>query len=567
MNVFPLLHRLFLFTFLLGSLALTTRAADVDAVNSSLKRAEANLQMVDGSIGHLTAPPKGAAGKLSRTRLDSAVPDLAAAARVIATLKDSDAGAAEAKARYAAADALYKKLDGVLKGSPPPAPQPVLAGKPSPTSKPAPQPGSAPTPAPPTQAPATTATIKLGYPHADNFKNTLFTLNRVEQDTNGLMKLMAELQPLADQLTANHRIVAGAVDKTIETQRQAGFVHNGFAKIPANGEGVAEARQRLADADASLAAAAAYFKPLHVKLSELIDPARYPALQADLKRASELERAFRNPEDLFRDRRDAAAEMYRQNEAALAECQRIAKAYARLIAQDTEYGRLVKGNCDHLQEARVKFLAVAAAQRAALPAEIRADGAEVRRIANEAVANQKPMWFTGAIPQQLTLIDEKLALLKALGGDAGAQTASEVASLKKGLAESADTLKALIIRENPLPEDRFEGPDRKAAIAVAIDGWKHQQKDVEVLAVRIPAESWSRETKHTYSNGSWYFVDVSSLQVRLIVADKANPELAIDRPVNVRKDHQKGDALIGVPLWDFKDELQPSSYLMRNKVK
>jgi hypothetical protein len=104
-------------------------------------------------------------------------------------------------------------------------------------------------------------------------------------------------------------------------------------------------------------------------------------------------------------------------------------------------------------------------------------------------------------------------------------------------------------------------------IAIALDGWKHQQPKCEVLAVRIPSEAWSRDTRWSYSNGTWYLVDVSSLQVRLIVADESDATLAVDRPINVRKDHQKGDTLIGVPLHSFEEALQPQQFLLRSRVK
>ena len=70
-----------------------------------------------------------------------------------------------------------------------------------------------------------------------------------------------------------------------------------------------------------------------------------------------------------------------------------------------------------------------------------------------------------------------------------------------------------------------------------------------------------------YSNGTWYFVDRSKLQVHLIVADQKDSTLAVIRPVTIIKDHQKGDSMIGVPLWSFKSEVQPSSYMLRAKVK
>ncbi|QDV07758.1 hypothetical protein Poly30_32900 [Planctomycetes bacterium Poly30] len=568
--------RALLFLFLIGSLtaAAPARSAslgDVEGVNSALKRAEANLQLVDGSIGHLTAPPKGSAAKLSRMRLDMAHADVEVAGKLVAALKDG-VGVTEAKARFAAAEALYEKLDGILTGAPPapkpqPKPQPTPVPTPAPKDPPKPdQPAPVPVPAP-APAPTPPATVKLGYPHADTFKNTLFTLNRVEQDTAKLAASMAECRPLEDQLSVSHRVTGAALELGKETLRQAGFVQAGFEKIPANGEGVAEAKKRLATARESLNSCMAYFQPLNEKLAQLVDPTAYPSLQTDLERLRDLSSAYRDPAMQFRQNRAAAADAFQQSDAALAECKRIEAAYARLVQQDTPEGRAVKSSCENLEEARAAFLTGAAEVSRALPAEIEKDIAEVERVAGEAVANQKPMWFTGGIPQQVGFIDDKLSLLMALDPVKGAETLAHVEALKAGLAKQADSLKELIIRENPLPADGYRGADRDAVVAIATDGWKHQQSDFELLAVRIPSDTWKRVTKWEYSNGTWYFVDVSWLQVRLIVADEDNPAQAIDRPVNVRMDHQNGDKMIGVPLWGFGDALQPSSYLLRTKIR
>jgi len=554
----------------LSAIGRTASPQNVAQVNSLLGRAEANLQLVDGSIGHLTAPPKGSAAKLSRVRLDSALPDLQAAGQLVAKLTGG-AGAPEAKARYAAAETLYKKLDGILTGAPPaPTPKPEPAPKPDPTPQPDPSPApkpEGPKPAPEQPKPAAPPTVKLGYPHADNFKNVLFTLRRVEGDVNGLMKVMAEVLPVQDKLSVNHRVTVNAVSTAVETKRQAGFVRDGLAKIPANGEGVAEAAQRLADADASIKAALEFFEPLNTQLLQLIDPAQYPAFRADLDRMRELSRAYYDPNAQFQQNLGAAGEAYAQRDAALTECQRIRAAYARLIEQDTEQGRSVQGNSEHFEAQRQAFLEAAEQKKATLPAEVRKDLAEVDRVASDAVANQKPLWFTGGIPQQMENIEQKLALYAALDPAGHGALKGEVDTLRKSLAQRADSLKELIIRENPLPNDNYKGADRDAVIAIAKDAWTYQEKDFEVLAVRIPSEAWSRETKWTYSNGTWYFVDVSSLQVRLIVADKQNPAQAIDRPINMRKDHQKGDKVIGLPFRSIDEPLQPNEYLLRTRIK
>ncbi len=550
--------RALIFLLALGALAFTASAAarsDVGAINSSLKRAEATLNLVDGAIGNRTSPPKGSAAKLNRMRLSQALPDLQAAGKLVAALSGG-AGAAEAKARYAAADALYRKLDGILTGAPP---------KPAPT--PTPKPGPTPTPGATPPTPAAPKTIKLGYPHADNFKNALFTLRKVEGTNNSLIKLMAEVQPIKDQMTIKYGVAAGAVETAKEGLRQAGFADTALKKVPSNGEGVAEAKQRLVDAKAGIEGTAAYFQPLHAKLADLINPGNYPNFQADVSRLRSLSQTYRNAGGSFDQNRKNAAEAFQQSDASLAEVQRIAGVYARLMEQDTDMGRSIKAGATNFLEKRKTFLEAAAAAVKSLPGEIRSDGAKVKGVADEAVANQKPMWFTGGIPQQLGWIDEKLELLTALDPKSGATAAAEVKALKEGLAAQADSLKALIIRDNQLPSDNYGSPDREAVIALAKETWKKQEPDFELLAVHIPSDTWNRDTRWTYSGSSWYFVDSSSIQVRLFVADKENPEQMISRPVNISKDHTQGDKLFGSPFRNIEEKLQPHEYYLRSRLK
>lgn len=530
-------------------------AADVARMNSLLDRAESNLALVDGSIGHLTSPPKGSAGKLARMRLEQARGDIEPAGALVGSVSGAD-GAAAAVERYNAAVTLYNKLAGILSGEPAAPARPASA----PASGGA-QPAAA---APAADKPAT---VKLGYPHADNFKNTLFTLREVEGYTRALVASLEELRAVEDQLSINYRDSGTAMNTIAEARRKAGFVKDGLARIPANGEGVAEARQRLVDAEAAITTAEQYFEPLDAQLQTLIHPSSYPQLEADVKRLRELSRMYSDAQAAFQYERSLAAEAYVQRDATRQECLRIAGRYARLMHQGTDLGARIEGAGNGCLSSLEEFLAHAATQQANLPGEIREHLAEADGYADEAVQNQKPLWFTGGIPQRMEWATDKLALYAVLDPAGAEALTREVEAMRASLATRAESLRELIIRENPLPSDAFDGADRDAAIAVAVDAWKHQQKDFELLAVRIPAQAWKRETKWTYSNGTWYFVDKSSLQVRLIVADTENPELAIDRPVNVRKDHQAGDSLYGVPLRSIDEALQPSEYLLRTRIK
>ena len=323
----------------------------------------------------------------------------------------------------------------------------------------------------------------------------------------------------------------------------------------------------MVDAKAGIEGTAAYFQPLHAKLADLINPANYPNFQADVSRVRSLSQSYRNVEGLFSQNRKDAATAFQQSEASLAEVQRIAGVYTRLIEQDTDMGRSIKGGATDFLQKRKAFLDAAAAAVKSLPGEIRADAIEVKQVADEAVANQKPMWFTGGIPQQLGWIDEKLELLTALDSEGSVTVAAEVKALKEGLAAQADSLKALIIRDNQLPGDNYAGADRDALIALAKETWKKEEPDFELLAVHIPSDTWKRNTRWTHSGSSWYFVDSSSIQVRLFVADKENPEQAISRPINIAKDHTQGDKLFGGVFRTIEEKLQPHEYYLRSKFR
>ncbi len=106
-------------------------SSDLATANAHLKRAEANLKLVDDAIGHLTEPPKGSAGRLAGMRLEQAHGDLKPAGEILGTLKEGQ-GLKEAVERYNRAVELHDKLHGILTGKkkddPEPKPEPQEKG-------------------------------------------------------------------------------------------------------------------------------------------------------------------------------------------------------------------------------------------------------------------------------------------------------------------------------------------------------------------------------------------------------------------------------------------------------
>ncbi|MEM1072675.1 MAG: hypothetical protein AAGH71_07635 [Planctomycetota bacterium] len=509
-------------------------ADDVDKVNGLLRRAEANLQSVASSLSGRTTPPRGSAGKLLANRLQQALDDLTPAKSLLETIPSSAPGRDEAAARYSAAAEEYNRLRAIMTGSDAP-PPPSDEG------------------------------VKLNYQQEELLKNARFHLREVEGNAEHLTAQTERLRVVEDQLAIDHREVIALRSVIDNARRKTGFARDTLGQLPADGQGVADISQRVVNADAKVSVAADYLNPLHAALQDLINPANYPQFEPDRKRLRDLAIMFGDTM-LLQTNRPLAAETLAQAEASKAECLRIAQAYFRLIQQQTDQGKAIEGIGNGFLRNHAEFLAAAEAMRSTLPDEIRSDLATARQQGADAVAQQKPLWFTGGIPQVLGYAEDRLVLLAAIDPDAALQLDRELAQTRTDLKTQADSLRELIIRENRMPGDGFQGPDRDEAIEIARSAWNVQQQEYEVLAVRIPAEQWRRETKWTFSNGTWYFSDKSRLQVRLFVADHENPELAIDRVITVWKDHQAGDSMYGIPLRSFDETLEPSAYLLRDNV-
>lgn len=547
-----------LFALAWAAPATADTAADVKQINNLLHRAQANLDSVNQSIGQRTSPPKGSAAKLAKSRLDQAYGDLEPAGKLVAGLTAGEPGVAEAATQFNAAVALYTKLASILSGQSTPPP----ADKDKPRDAPAKdQPADPPAADKP-------ATVRLGYPHADNLKTAKADLRDVEGSVNALVKLHAEIVAAQDPSALTYRQSLQATNTIEQARTKTGYVEKRLVPIPANGEGVAEAHQRLANARQALDGADQFFAPLHAKLAAQADPTNYPDLNKDLKWLSDTNNTYRNSSVYLNDA-DRMAEMSGQREAAYAQLVRVAQKYQPLIIQNTPQGQQIENFGNATIGAFEKFDAEAARVQQSLPAEIREHLQDAKTTADTAVAEQKPGYFTGGIPQKMGWAQDKLTLLIAIGTTDETQALqAEYDQTQAGLNQQARSLESLIINANELPNDNYQSADRDAVIAIAIDGWKIQQPDAQILAVRIPGTDWQRETKWTFSNGSAYYYDTSSLQVRLIVADPTNPKLAIDRPINVRKDHQSNDKLRGVPLDDFKlTELHPADFYLRSKIK
>lgn len=542
--------RLVALTFALacgGALGPSAQAADLsdaqratlEAAVGELRQAQTNIKLAQDTAGGGTEPLKGSKAKLTAVRLGSAKGPLARAQAHLDKLPADNADVKKVQEQYDALKAVADQLEARVTGKAPEAAAGAASDQPSEGKK-------------------------LDYRQEESLKNARFSLRDLKGRTAALEELVTQFKAVENPDTIDFRDVQKGINTIEVADRRVGETRDWLAKLPEDGAGVADTAGELDTAVASLEASREYLVPLQARLAQLIDPAQYPSLQGDLERLSELSGMYNQPQVFMLDRR-RAADLVRELPAAAEEKERIVKAYALLIHQQTEEGKRFAGAARAFDKNAQAFNAAADQERQTLPGKLRDQLAEVRRIADQAVAEEKPLFFTGGIPQQLGYAEEMLVLCQALDKDTAAALGKEVEQLKADLKKAEHSLKAAIIAANKLPEDRYRGDDRATLEKKVADTWKKIEPEAEVLMVRLPNEKWKREVLWRNQTGTWYKIDRSRMQAQVIV--KHDDKLAEIRPINLWIDHLSEDALTATRYHEKDEELQPSFLLPLEKVK
>lgn len=506
----------------------------LEAAQAQLKQADANLELALQSAGPGTAQPTGSKAKLAMMRLNSAKGPMA---NVTALLEKLPADNADVQAFQTQVDDVAARMAAL---------ESRLAGG---TTE---------------QAAPTDGGVKLDYKQEAELKNARFFVREIEGLDAALKQLVEQVKPVQDPSTLDHRLIAQGMNTVARARERAKTAHGHLDPLPADGQGVRPVAEQLQQLMASIDAADAVLAPIHQKLSAQLDPAGHSNLAAHTERLRELATMFGNPNVLVDDP-VRAAELVAQAPAALEERQRLEKQYSILINQQTEDGKRVAGVSRYFDEKCAAFSAAAAERKSALPAEIQADLDAANALADQAVQEKKPLFFTGGIPQRVEWAESKLALYAALDPPGAGTVRQKVSTAREHLRAQQALLRESIIASNELPPDRYAGGDRDVLGRLAVEAWKQVQPDAEILAIRIPSQDWKREQIWRNQTGDWYKIDRSGVQVQLIV--RHDGKLAVVRPINMWKDHLSNDQIIGLPLNTPTDELQPHEFLLLEKVK
>lgn len=540
----------------------TEQTRDLNAALNNLRQAKTNYELAEKSArGKSLSPAKI---KLATIRVDSAQASLDKAAKLLASLpadQPNVKAAADAQSQIAAAvTALKKQLSDAAAGKPAPQPNP-------PTN-------------PTTNPPTTTTPPKPAPPLPASQKKQL---DQVDLILRGADVTLDSLGPMVDQLANDPASPGNAVQdagaRIMQTNAKLQQAKAVLQKLPLEHPKVAKVVTTWKQELARTQAMAKKLLPRWNAVQKVGGSSNYPTYAKDLEMLKGLQVVYRDhgtavqyPETL--------AQTCKNDAAVLSELKRISTTYKPMIDSQTNEGNALAFQLNRVVSKRQAFIAAVKAGHPALVSRIKERLASVVSLRTQAVEEKKPLFLTSGIESEMERASNWIDVLNAYAPKEAAPFTKALAGEREAVAKARVTLKDTIIQANPLPSDNYVGEDRDELIKIAIASWKTEQPNAQVLAVRIPAQQWNRDTRwegktrgDAKIQGSKIKVDVeltnydnSKIQVQLIVADE-NAKLAVIRPVNIWKNHTNNDKITAYNFRSLKDELQPNAFLLRQKVK
>ncbi len=499
-----------------------------------IRSAQGDLQAAGSTAGTKANPAKGSRLKLTKMRLASATERLTKAGQILETLPAEHAEVKAALTSLKASNDAAAVLNGIVGG-----------GSASPT--------------------ATPVGPKLHYTQEKALKDARYYMNTVKGNFEAAKKVLDAYQAGGNDKPV-HADIRAAV-QTIDTAAEKhALAMKRLTTLPADHPQVAPVLKAANAAASNIESTSKALKVIDATLQKLTGMENYPQYNADLKKVQELGARYRDWDALVQQPERYAATV-KEDEAVQKEIQRIAKLYQPLVDQKTRAGEQMMGVFRFYASKRKTFAEKLQAHRKVLPGEIDADIAEAKKMADKAVKDGKPLFFGehGGIAQRMKWADQKVLVLTAYDAKAGDAYATRVKDARAALKQQAKQLEKQIIDANRMPATGYGAADIKSVVDTAVAAIKKQMADAEILATRVPSSAWERDTRWRYSSGQFYRVDGSRLQVLVFV--KANDDLAVCRPVNLYKNHLKGDAVSATPMDSPKDELPPHRYYLLRHIQ
>lgn len=529
--------------------------AALDQVQNVLKSASSDLSSARSSAGTASKPATGSRLRLTQMRLSSATQKIEQATGLLGKLPAGDQAVKDVAALRDAASKTAKEIEAIIS---PDAAKDDSAAKAEDKTDAAGDSTPAKAAEPAKKAP------RLHYQDEDKLKDARFHL----RDAQGKGKAVASVIEQIDDEKTNvvYRQVIVAINTLNAAQEKLNLSYKTLEPLPGDHPKITEAIKEVRSTNDTFGAMRSRLKAEYVKLDKLANLKNYPDYDKDYALLRELSGRYSNfaqtvsqPEKLV--------QVMSEDGVALKEIQRIAKTYLPLVEQKTEAGENIEKQFNYFMSKRQAFSTELVAYKESLPKAFDADIEQAMKLATQGVEQQKPRYFgpESGIEQQLGFADSKMLVLEAFGKEFAEPYSKKLATTRANIKEMAKSLSQQIIDSNTMPPDRFTGDDREDIIKIAKAAWAKEQPDAQVLKVCIVTETWDRTTKWAWSNGAFNKVDYSRVQAQLII--KRDDKYAVIQPVNVYRDHLKGDRLNGSPLNTAKDEPQPHSIMLLSKVK
>lgn len=211
----------------------------------------------------------------------------------------------------------------------------------------------------------------------------------------------------------------------------------------------------------------------------------------------------------------------------------------------------------------------AAARAFGSPEAIGQDLDHVLKMSKQAIEYQAPAYFQPGndIQRYTATATVKLRYLEALKpeSDQWKAAAKRMADTARQVNELQAGLSALILEQNQLPDDAYQGPDREVLLKRLQEHWAKNGTKAKVLKIGLIGPDWNRSVSWEIQNRTLYKLDRSRMQGYVIVAHDDN--VAVRHSINLVKDHLDGDKISAHFLSDPKTPPELGCMLLLDRLK
>ncbi len=388
------------------------------------------------------------------------------------------------------------------------------------------------------------AAKKLDARGADTLKRADAQCEEIAKSIAEITKTKESLEQSADPSTIPEATIRDFKDQIKFARNRLDGVERSIRFLPAEQPEVKAQNERIAAQRASLAAASDAIDAFNKRLESSLKAVEGPQAKAEIERIKTMSKAYM-PFTLSEDPKRAADLAARVEEDAktLASLQQAFKPHVqRGTPEGKEFKYWAEAAENNVGRFRLQCRVYVEKGPEVIPQAI----AKAVTTAEQAAADKKPGFFTGAVPQQFDMARRNVEVYAGVVGADDPKTAKlreTLAAAEKKIESLRAGLRQEILAGTKTPPDAYAGADKSQIKGLVEQAWKAQYPKDELLAVRFVTPEWKRKTGATWSAAwkSWEEYDQSEMQVRVIV--RTDNKVATVYWVYVTKDHKANDQI------------------------